>query len=102
MGKNKKAIKKIKNLLKRWDGLCVICGEPFVSLESVTKEHIIPASLGGLDSSCNIAASHYNCNKLRGSRSLLLVAKVIEKKKEKMGKSFLSWVNKGVPNRFAN
>lgn len=86
-------------LLQRWGMSCIICGESFHSLSSVTFEHVKPESMGGTKAWTNIAPSHYNCNKARGTKSLLQAAYDTEVWRAKVGeKQFLSWIRKAIPN----
>lgn len=61
----------ILKLLERWDFQCVICGEPFENLGSITLEHLKPVILGGKSTQENLALSHYACNLVKGSGSLV-------------------------------
>jgi hypothetical protein len=68
-------------------------------MESLTKEHLTPKSLGGIITKDNLAPSHYNCNQLRGVMSLIDAMVAIERHKQRLGKLFHSWCNRSVPNR---
>jgi|SRR5579885_367571 len=76
-------------LLAMWDWHCVLCGEEFRDLHSVTIEHLVPKSVAvGLHD--NKAPSHYNCNQFRGDMSLLDAAYTLARKRRVMGrKQFL-------------
>jgi 5-methylcytosine-specific restriction endonuclease McrA len=87
------------NLSNRWGNVCVLCGESFANINSITREHIIPQSKGGTSSSSNIAPSHFMCNQVRGTLPLIKAVKLIEQRKLSM-KDFRSWANMGVPNRY--
>jgi len=88
-----------RQLLRNWGNCCVLCGEQFQNMESITREHLIPRSKGGVGRS-NYAPSHFNCNQLRGDLSLIEITAVIEARKAKMGKkAFRKWCNTPVPNR---
>jgi hypothetical protein len=88
-----------ETLLKRWDGLCIICGEPFSNPNSVTREHIIPRNKGGSNGPGNLSISHYHCNQLRGELSLIEAVTLIKIKRNAMGMNFKSWINCSLPNR---
>ena len=88
-----------RGMLRNWDGVCILCGERFENMESITREHLVPKSKGGCGKD-NYAPSHFNCNQLRGDLSLIETIMIINKRKEKMGKkAFREWCNKPVPNR---
>ena len=87
-----------RGLLSRWEHKCVLCGEEFDNLDSLTREHLIPKSLGG-EAQDNIAPSHYNCNQLRGAMSLIDAMVAIDRHKQRLGKLFKNWCNTPVPNR---
>jgi len=87
-----------RTILYKWDGLCILCGEPFDNMESITREHLILRSKGGCGSS-NLAPSHFACNQVRGDLPLVEAMILIRAKKKHMGKDFKRWCNKPVPNR---
>lgn len=88
------------NLLSDWGFLCVICGRRFTNIACVTKEHIIPRSKAPKGLQGNIAPSHYQCNKLRETSSIILFAKIIDQIELNMNpKEFIAWLNKPVPSR---
>jgi len=85
-------------LVEAWDNNCIICGEPFVNLDCVTREHIIPKSLGGKIKN-NLAPSHYSCNKARGNKSLLKCKALINLRRRSMTpEQFVKWLNKPEPS----
>ncbi len=90
-------------LLHKWDYVCIVCGREFANVACITKEHIIPKSLcenGGRNAKGNLAPSHYSCNQLRGTRSILVVSKEIDKMASVMPhKTFYAWLNKKIPGR---
>lgn len=88
-----------RGLLVRWEHCCVLCGEPFDNMESITKEHLIPKSKGG--NGCgNLAPSHFRCNQLRGDLSLIETLVLIAARKVRLGeKAYREWANMSVPNR---
>lgn len=87
-----------RGLLSRWENKCILCGEEFDNLDSLTREHLIPKSLEG-GTKDNLAPSHYNCNQLRGMMSLIDAMVAIDRHKQRLGKLFHSWCNTPVPNR---
>lgn len=88
-----------RGLLRNWENQCVLCGEPFDDMESITKEHLIPRSKGGRGSG-NLAPSHFRCNQLRGDLSLVETIILIEARKARVGeKEYREWANYPVPNR---
>jgi hypothetical protein len=92
---------KHRTLLKRWEGLCVLCGELISNPDSVTKEHLIPGSKGGTNGADNLAPSHFQCNQIRGDLSLRETAVLMALRKKQMGEErFLEYINKSVPNRY--
>lgn len=92
--------RKHKSLMRRWENTCIICGESFVNEDSVTREHIIPASKGGSNSSENMAVSHYMCNQLRGDMSIIDAAVMMSLRKQELGDNFIHFVNIPVPHRY--
>jgi len=94
-----KDVEKRLRLLRMWDWHCVLCGETFESLHSVTIEHLIPRSVArGIQD--NQAPSHYNCNNFRQDMSLMDATFVLARKRALMGqKAFRQWINKRVPHR---
>jgi len=72
----------------------VLCGEPFLVPESITKEHLIPRAFASRLHD-NVAPSHYSCNNFRGVRSVVDTMILLEKKKTKMGEQrFKNWIGK--------
>ncbi len=95
----KKGARKAIALLRKWDYLCVICGLPFANLACVTVEHLIPRSMPDA-SKChdNTAPSHYRCNQLRQTESVIQTAALINAIASSMpAKNFVQWLNKIVP-----
>lgn len=97
-------------LAKRWGGVCVICGEPFLNPNSITREHLVPRSVakfpnnrkGRKAARNNIAPSHYACNSVRGDLPLMEAICLVEMIRKRLDKDFTSWVNRNVPNRNPN
>ncbi len=88
-----------RKLLNVWEGKCVLCGEEFEDLESITKEHLVPKSKGGAGAA-NFAPSHFYCNQLRGDLSLTEIMILLQARKIKYGQEvFRQWCNRPVPNR---
>ena len=93
--------KPYKSILKRWEGLCIICGEPFINKKSMTREHLIPLSnKRGKNNLENLAVSHFRCNQRRQDLSLIRAMKIMLYYKSKLGEEgFIKFVNASVPNR---
>ena len=103
----KDKFKSYRSLLQIWEHKCVLCGEGFDDLESVTREHLIPKSImlkvlhRKNTTEANSAPSHFNCNQLRATLSLVETMKILNERKERMGlEQFTRWANKKVPNRW--
>lgn len=67
--KNDQRVSKLKlNLLRKQDGLCVICGQ-IINLdeEPVERDHIIPLSEGGADTTRNTVVIHKVCHQQKTS-----------------------------------
>ncbi len=72
MGKWKKPLGKErrwnKKALIRRDGTnCAICGEPMMTMDDITIDHLVPLSRGGLDVLDNLRLAHAKCNEKRGN-----------------------------------
>lgn len=90
------------NLLERWDFQCVVCGYGFTNLMCVTKEHVVPRSMQGKTQAGGevYAPSHYRCNQLRKTDSLLKAFRRIELRKKSMkNEEFVRWLNVPVHSR---
>lgn len=100
---------KLDELLRMFNFTCVICGEEFASLDCVTYEHLLPHSVSHqmrregnapLITHGNIAPTHFRCNNLRGSGSIVDAALAIEAMKRTMKrKRFYTWLNARMPGR---
>lgn len=88
-------------LLRKWGYQCVVCGREFANVACVTVEHINPLSKDGRNNKTNTGPSHWRCNHLKGTRSLLVTAKRIDAAECKMKnhKQFIAWLNNQVPRR---
>lgn len=89
-------------LLEKWGHQCVVCGRGFANLACVTIEHINPRARGGADADVNRGPSHYVCNRLKRTRSLLWAARQVQlvlKNIERMGNDPSVWLNTIVPGR---
>lgn len=90
-----------RRLLERWGHVCIVCGREFLNLASVTKEHVVPKSAPNrhkLDE--NLAPSHWRCNQIRKTESLIATARVVDNLEKTMPRHhFLAWLNKAVPHR---
>jgi len=59
--------KTARNRAKSWKS-CYWCGLPYGERGAIrTKEHVLPKSAGGKDTSENIVFAHLFCNNMRGS-----------------------------------
>ena len=86
-------------ILRLWEDKCILCGEFFENMESITKEHLVPKSKGG-SGLANFAPSHFNCNQLRGELSLTEIMILLQARKVRYGQEvFRQWCNRPVPNR---
>jgi hypothetical protein len=89
-----------KKLMRKWECICVLCGEGFENIDSVTREHLVPQSMGGTNNAENLAVSHFVCNQLRGNLSLVEAAILIGLRKQELGNKFNRYINRGVPHRY--
>lgn len=66
-GKTKKPNKVDLNwLYKKYRGICWICRK-FCPRDQASRDHILPASLGGGSEKSNMALAHKDCNSKRGN-----------------------------------
>ncbi len=87
-------------LAKRWGLSCVVCGHQLENIACITKEHVVPHSMGGKKGVGNIAPSHYSCNQARNTMSLIEANKLINQKLSAMDKKDRhGWLTKKVPGR---
>ena len=63
------ARRKKKRLFALQTGTCVLCGMPMARGDA-TFEHLVPRSLGGTNTTGNLALSHKSCNNRRGAAPL--------------------------------
>lgn len=61
-----------KRLLKENLGICACCGKP-LTLKTMTVEHIIPISRGGVTEDKNLTILCYDCNQRKGNMVFLPV-----------------------------
>lgn len=88
----------IPELVKQWDNQCIICGHGFENYDCVSREHLTPVCKGG-SLKDNIAPSHYICNHIRGSVSILEARKMIDDRERSMSPSeFKQWLNQSIPD----
>lgn len=90
-------------ILDLWDRLCVVCGRSFLDERSVTIEHLVPRSLGG-GGYGNVAPSHYTCNSIRKTKSLIQAAQMVERQFDHIVlrcgiDRAVAWLNKPHPNK---
>lgn len=62
--KNRHSITR-KWLYKKYKGICQYCNK-YVKYDGVTKDHIIPLSLGGTNRKDNLVLCCYDCNQKKG------------------------------------
>ena len=97
--KSKDPYEAYRTVLYKWEGMCIICGEPFENMESITKEHLVLRSKGGRGTE-NLAPSHFMCNQVRSDLPLIQAMVLMRAKKVRMGEAaFKRWCNKPVPHR---
>lgn len=53
------------HLIKKYNGICYICGLPFKSKKEITIDHYIPFSKGGFDELDNYRIAHLKCNQMK-------------------------------------
>jgi len=58
-----------KALFRRDGHLCLYCGEKFGASE-LTRDHVVPLSLGGRDNWENVVTACFRCNNLKGNKVL--------------------------------
>ncbi|MEM4260928.1 MAG: HNH endonuclease [Candidatus Woesearchaeota archaeon] len=58
-----------KTLFRRDQNICAYCGNEF-NVEKLTRDHIIPKSLGGKDIWTNVVTACKPCNHRKGSKTL--------------------------------
>ena len=56
-------------LFRRDGHLCLYCGEKF-KVEDLTRDHVVPLSLGGRDNWENVVTACFRCNNLKGNKVL--------------------------------
>lgn len=59
-----------KTLFARDRNCCCYCGQHFVGVANLSRDHIIPRSRGGLDTWENCATACKSCNQRKGDRLL--------------------------------
>lgn len=69
MIKNEQRLSKLKvNLLRKQDGYCPLCGQIIIlDQEAVERDHIVPLSEGGKDTTKNTAVVHKTCHSKKTS-----------------------------------
>lgn len=67
-------VSSLRLYFNRQSGMCIYCHHTMTlekdRMNSVTKDHIVPRSVGGLTTSFNTVASCYRCNQIKASLSL--------------------------------
>jgi hypothetical protein len=103
-------------LARQWEYCCVICGRKIETYHSFSVEHLIPRSKTYLFSQEilkeNVAPSHYSCNAMRGTMSILEANKRINKYLDTLGENkSRDWLNRSnagrhsrkcIPNNIGN
>jgi len=64
MSRNKQKKYNTEVLLKNSDGKCALCKLPFNN--DISRDHIIPESLGGTSHINNLQLVHVDCNRMKG------------------------------------
>ena len=96
----KEDVRRRFELLRRWDFVCIVCGHGFDDISSVTLEHLVPRSRGGVGLQDNKAPTHHSCNAIRGNLSLVEAARIVGRRRRVMGhRDFQRWLQSPVPNR---
>lgn len=57
------------SLFRRDSHLCLYCGDKFAP-NDLTRDHVVPLSLGGRDNWENVVTACYRCNNLKGNKVL--------------------------------
>jgi len=97
-----KSFREKLKLSRRYDHQCIICGRSFANLACVTVEHIEPWAMKTFKRKARVnwAPSHWQCNMLRGTQSLIVASKLIDRKESKLSShDFHAWLNAKVPGR---
>jgi hypothetical protein len=94
-------LRAFRRLVERWGNQCIVCGHSFKNLACVTREHLVPQSMGGSRRAVdNVGPSHYHCNQHRGTLSLVDANRMLLGRRRSMGdRSFFEWLNAPVPGR---
>lgn len=94
-----KDVRKRIRLLINWGFACILCGEHFANLSCVSCEHTAPKSFGGKQDD-NIAPSHFNCNRIRGTKSIIEADMMLKFKRRFLGEErFKIWISCPIPAR---
>jgi hypothetical protein len=98
-----KMFKQTYKLARVWNFTCMLCGHRFETLACISKEHLIPRSMGGTNGKQNIAPTHWMCNRFRGTLSLVVAAEALELRLSKFqtNKHKIRWLNRKIPDRLA-
>ena len=87
--------KYFRNLAKRTQNTCVLCGTEFMSQRVINREHMIPRSHdpGDKRHTQNILGAHVICNTFRGTVSLVRAMRILEKSAQRDPLAFSKWAN---------
>ena len=96
---NKKLKRRYNFLLKRLDGICVVCGEQITNIKSLTREHVIPSIRGGNNSEDNVLPAHHICNVIKNKDFLFEAIYLVNIVRQVMGDRFINYINSPCPDR---
>ena len=75
MGQHPELKASIAKLLKKQEGKCNWCKLPFQVEDLIESDHIIPKSIGGLNTQDNLQLLHKHCHDIKTSNDLMLIKK---------------------------
>jgi len=82
------------SLYQSQEGICWICGYKIDNLASISRDHIIPVSMGGKNNQENYMPAHAKCNSMRSSNSIIKAAKQMKQMREQLGEQkFFKLIN---------
>lgn len=85
--------KKVDKILRRWEYICVLCGEGFSNFYCCSLEHLKCYSFGGKENLNNLAPAHFYCNYFRQNESIISASKKLAQLKTKNPKLFATSIN---------
>lgn len=83
-----------KSILRKTSTVCALCGMPldktlkYPNPMSITIDHIIPVALGGKSTIDNLQATHWICNRQKGTKILTEPQPI---KKESVIPQYIDW-----------